>query len=201
VAKTTAAEASRRYRQRLSAERWYTKAELDRDVRLYRRSFLRSFGAGAAAQIKAQRTAWSRNWPGSAALQLCPQTAHLEEARHWITELPLTGVEGIVIKGAQTRYRAGQPNWRKFRIYTTTLAIIAGVAGPATQPTTVLLGRFDQSGRLRYVARSHRIGPAVPYGKPPVAAVATASSQPTRHYADDFGTDHDPTLTTRRVTG
>jgi hypothetical protein len=65
-----------------------------------------------------------------------------------------------LIKGAATRYRPGQPDWSKYRIYTTTLAIIAGVAGPATQPTALLLGRFDQSGRLRYVARSHRLSTA-----------------------------------------
>jgi Protein of unknown function (DUF2786) len=55
VAETTAAEAARRHRQSLSSEGWYTPAELDREVTLYRRSFLRSFGAGVAAQIRAQR--------------------------------------------------------------------------------------------------------------------------------------------------
>jgi ATP-dependent DNA ligase len=64
-----------------------------------------------------------------AALQLCPQTADFDEARQWISELPPTGVEGVVVKGAETPYRPGQPDWAKFRIYMSALAVIAGVAG------------------------------------------------------------------------
>jgi ATP-dependent DNA ligase len=94
------------------------------------------------------------------ALQLCPQTTDRNVVRDWIADLPVTGVEGIVIKGAETRYRPGQPDWQKFRTYTTTFAIIAGLVGSAAQPTGLLLGRFDQSGRLRYVARSHALGAA-----------------------------------------
>jgi ATP-dependent DNA ligase len=73
---------------------------------------------------------------------------------------PRPGVEGVVIKGAETPYRPGQPDWAKYRIYITTLAIIAGVTGTLAEPTALLLGQFDQAGRLRYVARSHQIGTA-----------------------------------------
>jgi ATP-dependent DNA ligase len=111
-----------------------------------------------------------------AALQLCPQTTDRDVVRDWIADLPVTGVEGIVIKGADTRYRPGQPDWHKFRIYTTTVAIIAGLTGSAAQPTGLLLARFDQSGRLRYVARSHALGTAAQ------RAVVAASPRPATNH-------------------
>ncbi|MEU4295401.1 hypothetical protein AB0E63_44885 [Kribbella sp. NPDC026596] len=42
-------------------------------------------------------------------LQLTPVTADLEEAREWFDVLPAAmGVEGLVVKGAATRYVGGR---------------------------------------------------------------------------------------------
>ena len=47
-------------------------------------------------------------------LQLTPVTADLEEAREWFEVLPAAmGVEGLVVKGAATRYVGGRREWLK----------------------------------------------------------------------------------------
>lgn len=43
----------------------------------------------------------------------------------------------------------------KFRARATTEAIIGGVTGSIRNPDTLLLGRFDRRGRLRYTGRTH----------------------------------------------
>ncbi|MFU8876443.1 hypothetical protein [Micromonospora sp. SL4-19] len=43
----------------------------------------------------------------------------------------------------------------KFRTRIVTEAIIGGVTGSISRPETLLLGRFDRRGRLRYTGRSH----------------------------------------------
>lgn len=47
-------------------------------------------------------------------LQLSPVTADLEEAREWFEVLPeALGVEGLVVKGANTRHVGGRREWLK----------------------------------------------------------------------------------------
>jgi ATP-dependent DNA ligase len=48
------------------------------------------------------------------ALQLSPVTDDIEEAREWFDVLPgAMGVEGLVVKGAASRYVGGRREWLK----------------------------------------------------------------------------------------
>lgn len=86
---------------------------------------------------------------------LCPQTRVLDEAVGWLTNWTAAGVEGVVAKPANSRYHPGQRRgWQKFRVRCTTEAIIGGVTGTLTRPETLLVGRYDLAGRLRYTGRS-----------------------------------------------
>ncbi|MFD3422786.1 ATP-dependent DNA ligase [Streptomyces decoyicus] len=88
---------------------------------------------------------------------LCPMTLDWAEAERWMQEWAQAdvGLEGIVAKKLNQPYRPGARRaWSKVRIRHTTEAVIGCVTGTLTHTTGVLLGRFDASGRLRYVGRS-----------------------------------------------
>jgi hypothetical protein len=55
LAETAAAQATGQHRGRLRQEAWCTDSELRREMTIYRRSFLRSFGSGVARQIGQRR--------------------------------------------------------------------------------------------------------------------------------------------------
>jgi ATP-dependent DNA ligase len=90
-------------------------------------------------------------------LVLCPHSTSLAVAREWIETWVATGIEGVVAKRQDQRYRVGRGGWRKLRVRTTAEAIIGGVTGWVSAPQTVLVGRFDARGRLRYIGRSTRL--------------------------------------------
>jgi ATP-dependent DNA ligase len=46
-------------------------------------------------------------------LQLSPVTSDIDEAREWLDAFKATGVEGLVVKGASTRYQPGRREWVK----------------------------------------------------------------------------------------
>jgi ATP-dependent DNA ligase len=47
-------------------------------------------------------------------LQVSPSTADIEEAREWFDVLPeAMGIEGLVVKGASSRYVGGRREWLK----------------------------------------------------------------------------------------
>ncbi|WP_345638708.1 ATP-dependent DNA ligase [Rugosimonospora acidiphila] len=93
-----------------------------------------------------------------AALTLCPQTADRVTAQEWLTEWVSAGIEGVVAKRRDSRYHPGQRrDWYKIRSRLTTEAIIGGVTGTLSAPQTLLLGRLDARGRLRYTGRSHSL--------------------------------------------
>ncbi|WP_159450974.1 hypothetical protein [Micromonospora cremea] len=58
------------------------------------------------------------------------------------------------------RPTAGRRGWQKVRAYRTTEAIIGGVTPSINNPETLLLGRCDQHGRLRYTGRTNPLRPA-----------------------------------------
>ncbi|MER7280472.1 ATP-dependent DNA ligase [Dactylosporangium sp. NPDC000244] len=93
-------------------------------------------------------------------LQLCPQTADLAEARGWMADWSHAGVEGCVAKDPHGRYEPGKPGWIKVKTRSTVEAIVGGVTGRLSVPGSLLLGRFDQRGRLRYVGATHPVGQA-----------------------------------------
>ncbi|MEV7081916.1 ATP-dependent DNA ligase [Streptomyces sp. NPDC093516] len=114
----------------------------------------------------------------SAPWALCPSTADPNVVREWPTRSAV-GMEGVVVKGQTQSYPPGRRGWSKVRARTSSEAVIAAVTGPVSLPSTLLLGRYDQAGRLRYVARTAplsqttpaevggRLAPAAP--GPPVA--------------------------------
>ncbi|MEU5836393.1 ATP-dependent DNA ligase [Streptomyces diacarni] len=107
----------------------------------------------------------------SAPWTLCPATSSPELAQEWLSpEWAAVGVEGVVIKTAGGVYAPGERGWSKLRSRTSHDAVIGAVTGPITMPSTLLLGRWDQAGRLRLAARStplptqlrHQIGGVLP---------------------------------------
>ena len=91
---------------------------------------------------------------GAPQMALCPQTNDPDVARTWLRQLPPVGVEGVVIKDRDSRYRPGQRGWAKLRIRHTTEAILAGITDSRDDPASLLLGRLDATGRLRYVGHT-----------------------------------------------
>lgn len=85
---------------------------------------------------------------------LCPSTSEPRVAEQWLQDWVPLGVEGLVLKNTQARYLPGTRGWRKWRVRHTAEGIVAAVTGGATRPRTVLLGRYDTAGRLRYAGRS-----------------------------------------------
>lgn len=91
----------------------------------------------------------------SAPWALSPSTADPHEARKWLgPEWAGAGVEGVVIKTQTGPYRPGVRGWYKLRTRQTTEAVIGAVTGTVSRPDIVLLGRYDEGGKLLLVARS-----------------------------------------------
>ncbi len=90
-----------------------------------------------------------------AQLTLTPQTTDMNEVGDWLTTYTTAGIEGVVVKRLDGRYEPGRRGWQKFRVRAATEAIIGGVTGSLGNPSTLLLGRFDRRGHLRYAGRSH----------------------------------------------
>ncbi|WP_239098749.1 ATP-dependent DNA ligase [Micromonospora qiuiae] len=90
-----------------------------------------------------------------AALQVTPQTADMAQVSEWLTHWTAVGIEGVVSKRLAGRYQPGRRGWSKFRSRIVTDAVIGGVTGSLRHPESLLLGRYDRRGRLRYTGRSH----------------------------------------------
>ncbi|WP_238455199.1 ATP-dependent DNA ligase [Micromonospora sp. ATA51] len=91
-----------------------------------------------------------------AQLTLTPQTADMRQVSDWLLHWTVAaGIEGVVSKRLGSRYEPGRRGWSKFRTRIVTEAIVGGVTGSISSPETVLLGRFDRRGRLRYTGRTH----------------------------------------------
>jgi ATP-dependent DNA ligase len=92
-------------------------------------------------------------------LVLSPQTSDVEQASEWLSTWTVAGIEGVMIKRLAGRYEPGRRVWQKYRAYCTTEAIVGGVTGSISDPHTLLLGKFDRHGRLRYTGRTHPLRP------------------------------------------
>jgi len=88
---------------------------------------------------------------------ICPHTGDRAIALRWLRDLGVAGVEGIVIKPAASPYRPGSPMWTKVRARDTAEYVIGGVTGALEHPVTLLLGRFDDHGVLRYAGQTHPV--------------------------------------------
>src|SRR5215203_1906516 len=65
-----------------------------------------------------------------------------------------TGLEGVVAKRLDQPYRPGRRGWQKLRTRITAEAVVGGITGPLEAPQELILGRPDDTGRLRIVGRT-----------------------------------------------
>ena len=100
--------------------------------------------------------------PWTPPLQLTPVTTDVDEAREWFDVLPAAmGVEGLVVKGAATRYTPGRRDaWVKVKHRETREVIVGGVLGPITRPDVIIAGLYTHAGELVIVGRTVPLKPA-----------------------------------------
>jgi ATP-dependent DNA ligase len=92
-------------------------------------------------------------------MQLTPATPDRDEARRWFDDFRPAGVEGLVVKGAGTRYAPGRREWLKVKSWETTEVVAGGVIGPIGAPSQLVAGRY-RDGELVVVGRSSPLSPA-----------------------------------------
>jgi len=63
-------------------------------------------------------------------------------------------VEGLVVKGAASRYQPGRREWVKVKHRDTVEVIVGGVLGPIDHPEVVIAGRYSAGGGLVMVGRT-----------------------------------------------
>lgn len=86
-------------------------------------------------------------------LDLSPITTDLTKATAWFETMPSTGIEGLVIKGADQEYPGGERQWLKVKHYETLDVVCAAVIGPINLPEMVVAG-LPIGGELRIVGRT-----------------------------------------------
>jgi ATP-dependent DNA ligase len=92
-------------------------------------------------------------------LQLSPATTDPVEARTWFDDYRPAGIEGLVAKGAGTRYAPGRREWLKVKSWETTEVLAGGVIGPIDRPSQLVAGRY-RDGELVVVGRTSPLSPA-----------------------------------------
>jgi ATP-dependent DNA ligase len=75
-------------------------------------------------------------------LQVSPVTADVGEAREWLDAFKSAGVEGLVVKGASTRYQPRRRDWIKVKYRETVDAIVGAVTGSLRAPDVLVVGRY-----------------------------------------------------------
>jgi ATP-dependent DNA ligase len=85
---------------------------------------------------------------------LCPSTTDPATVHEWLTDWTAAGVEGVVYKRLSGAYEPAVRGWRKYKPRQTEDAVVGAVTGSPALPRTLLLGRYDAEGRLRYIGRS-----------------------------------------------
>lgn len=91
-------------------------------------------------------------------LGLMPATTDPDAATAWLRDQP-PGVEGVVAKKRDQRYRPGVRGWQKLKARRTAEAVVGGVLGSLEQPGGLVLGRYEQE-RLRVAGRTGPLAPA-----------------------------------------
>jgi hypothetical protein len=81
-------------------------------------------------------------------------------AATWRYGFTSSGIEGVVAKRADQPYRPGVRGWRKLRTRLTAEAVIGGVLGPLHAPHALIVGRYDDTGRLVIAGRTLDLHPA-----------------------------------------
>ncbi|MFD3720023.1 ATP-dependent DNA ligase [Streptomyces sp. NPDC058674] len=91
---------------------------------------------------------------------LCPMTTDLATVREWLESwTDVSGVEGLVIKPMSQRYLPRARGWSKVRRRDTTEALVGAVTGSLARPQLLVLGRYDETGRLRAVGHTVPLRP------------------------------------------
>jgi len=96
-------------------------------------------------------------------LQLILQTSDPNQASAWVGEVP--GLEGVVAKRADGRYRPGRREWIKVKRRRTADCVVVGVAGDGSAPMLVL-GLRHLDGELHHVGRQ-RVSSVILSAPPP----------------------------------
>jgi ATP-dependent DNA ligase len=90
---------------------------------------------------------------GGSSLRLSPQTRSLRRAAAWLAEAGAGSVDGVVAKRLAEPYRSGERAMVKVKRARTADCVVGGFRyGSATrQVASLLLGLFDESGKLHHV--------------------------------------------------
>jgi ATP-dependent DNA ligase len=116
-------------------------------------------------------------------MQLSPVTTDPAEARQWSADFRPAGVEGLMAKGAGTRYAPGRREWLKVKSWETTEVLAGGVIGSLERPGQLVAGRY-RDGELVVVGRTSPLSPA---HSAELADVLTAAG-PDHPWPDRIGT-------------
>ena len=98
-------------------------------------------------------------------------TSDPAEARTWFDDYRAAGIEGLVAKGAGTRYTPGRREWLKVKSWETTEVVAGGVIGTLERPSQLVAGGY-RNGELVVVGRT---SPLSPRQSEELAAVLTAA--------------------------
>lgn len=105
-------------------------------------------------------------------LQRSPVTDDEQLGHRWMVDYRPAGIEGLVVKGADSRYEPNsRRSWVKVKLRESTEIVVGAVVGPITAPTAFVAGLYDQAGMLRMVGRSTTLSRAQSRA---LAAVLTA---------------------------
>lgn len=119
-------------------------------------------------------------------IQVSPYTEDQEVALEWFTAP--AGVEGLVAKGAATRYRPGERgSWVKVKHRSQVDGIVGAVIGPVRRPEAIVVGRYTAEGVLRIVGRSTAL--TSQQGKE-LAAVLTVVPESSHPWPAEIGGGH-----------
>ncbi|TWD13137.1 ATP dependent DNA ligase-like protein [Streptomyces sp. T12] len=105
---------------------------------------------------------------------LCPATTDQSTVDDWLTNWTPVGIEGVVFKRLRSTYGPGARGWRKYKVRHTEDALVGAHTGPAAAPRTLLLGRYDAAGRLRYIGRTTTLPQAAGRTLAPLLTTAAA---------------------------
>ncbi|MCW2580177.1 MAG: ATP-dependent ligase [Blastococcus sp.] len=107
-------------------------------------------------QRRAQLEEVSARW--APPMQLSPATTDPAEAHRWFEDFRPAGIEGLVAKGAGSRYAPGRREWLKVKSWETTEVLAGGVIGPVHRPGQLVAGRY-RDGELVVVGRTGPLNP------------------------------------------
>ena len=126
-----------------------------------------------------------------AGLHLSPATTKRPEALGWLKELAGAGLDGLIAKRKDEPYRAGErAGMVKMKLERTCECVVGGFRKKVDengggQPSTLLLGLYDDEGLLHYVGATEALPPETrakvaelvgPLVEPPAAAGTPATS-------------------------